>query len=236
VRDLVAGLGLDAPVGAGGRPRVVADMVASVDGRASVEGRSVALGHPADRALLRELRTAADAILVGTGTLGAERYADLLDDEQRARRAADGRPEHPIVATVSRRLALPLDAAPVLTEAGVRVVAFTESDAPAPDVAPASLDVVRFAPGTLTLVGCLEALAARGVRGVLCEGGPSLLRLLVAEGALDDALLTVAPLLVAGQAPSILEGDALGPAPAALALREVHRADDHLFLHYGLSR
>ncbi|HEY6762337.1 MAG TPA: hypothetical protein VI318_22750, partial [Baekduia sp.] len=50
-RDLVAGLELDAPVAAGARPRVVADMVATGDGRAAVQGRSVALGHPADREL-----------------------------------------------------------------------------------------------------------------------------------------------------------------------------------------
>jgi hypothetical protein len=73
-----------------GRPRVVAAMIASADGRVAVEGRSVGLGHPADRALLRELRTAVDAILVGTGTLRAERYANLLDDDQRAHRAAAG--------------------------------------------------------------------------------------------------------------------------------------------------
>jgi riboflavin biosynthesis pyrimidine reductase len=234
VRDLVAGLRLDEPA-APGRPRVVADMVASVDGRATVQGRSVALGHPADRALLRELRTEADAILVGTGTLAAERYADLLEDEQRARRVAAGRPEHPVVATVSRRLTLPVAEAPVLSQPGVPVVVFTESDGPAPATG-ADLDVVRFAPGTLTLAGGLAALAERGVRGVLCEGGPGLLRRLVAEGGLDDLLVTVAPLLAGGQAPSILEGDAFTPDPARLALREAHRADDHLFLHYGLAR
>jgi riboflavin biosynthesis pyrimidine reductase len=239
VRDLVAGLGLHAePVAAAGtapRPRVVADMVASVDGRATVQGRSVALGHPADRALLRELRTAADAILVGTGTLAAERYANLLDDEQRARRTADGRPAHPVVATVSRRLALPVAEAPIFGEAGVPIVAFTEAGAPAPAVG-AELDVLRFEPGALTLVGALEALAARGVRGVLCEGGPALLRQLVAEGGVDDLLVTVAPLLAGGEAPSILEGDPFAPGPARLTLREVHRADDHVFLHYGLQR
>ncbi|MCW2982522.1 MAG: putative riboflavin-specific deaminase, partial [Conexibacter sp.] len=131
VRDLVASLALrDAAfVGDHGRPRVVADMVATADGRASVQGRSVALGHPADRALLRELRTEADAILVGTGTLAAEGYANLLDDEQRARRVADGRPPHPIVATVSRDLALPVDDAPVLDEPGVPVLVCTTAAA-----------------------------------------------------------------------------------------------------------
>jgi riboflavin biosynthesis pyrimidine reductase len=233
-RDVVAALGLSAAVAPDGRPRVVADMVASVDGRAAVDGRSVALGNAADRTLLRELRCAADAILVGTGTLRAERYASLMDDEQRARRVADGRPEHPIVATVSRRLELPVAEAPLFGEAGVPIVVFTESSAAPPDVA-ADLRVVRCEPGTLTLTGALRALAAdSGVRGVLCEGGPSLLRRLIAEDALDDLLLTVAPLAVGGAGPGILDGGVLGPPAPRLALRDVHRSEDHLFLHYGL--
>jgi riboflavin biosynthesis pyrimidine reductase len=81
----------------------------------------------------------------------------------------------------------------------------------------------------------LADLGARGVRGVLCEGGPTLLRELIAHGGLDDLLLTVAPLVVGGDAPTILAGAAL-PAPAALALREVHRAGEHLFLHYVPAR
>src|SRR5512133_1228594 len=86
---IVAGVGLS-DGGVDGRPRVAAAMIASADGRATVAGTSVGLGHPADRALLRELRTAVDAILVGTGTLRAEGYAHLLDDDQRERRAAAG--------------------------------------------------------------------------------------------------------------------------------------------------
>jgi riboflavin biosynthesis pyrimidine reductase len=232
VRDLVAGLRLR-DERAGARPRVVADMVASVDGRAAVAGKSVGLGHPVDRALLRELRTAADAILVGTPTLRAERYANLLDDDQRAARAAAGLPAHPLVVTISRRLQLPVEV-PLLHEAGVRILAYTESDAPAPEVG-ADLEVVRCAPGTLALPAVLADLGARGVRGVLCEGGPTLLRELIAHGGLDDLLLTVAPLVVGGDAPTILAGAAL-PAPAALALREVHRAGEHLFLHYVPAR
>lgn len=229
VEALVAALDLRAPRD-GGRPRVVAAMIATADGRAAVQGRSVALGHPADRALLRELRTGADAILVGTSTLAAERYATLLDPDQRARRDDRGDPEHPIVATVSRALRLPTVEAPIFHEAGVPIVAFTEAEAEPPEVG-AELDVVRFAAGALDLPGVLAALGARGVRGVLCEGGPSLLRELVAQECLDDLLLTVSPLLAAGTAPTILEGEVL-PAPARLSLAEVHRAGDHVFLHY----
>lgn len=234
-RDLVAGLGLDAPRAVGARPRVVADMVATVDGRAAIQGRSVALGHPADRALLRELRTAADAILVGSGTLVAERYANLLDDEQCARRVAEGRPPHPLVVTLSRQLTLPRDV-PILDEPGVPIMVFTHAgeEVVAP-VLGADLDVVRVAGEAPLLASALVALGARGVRSVLCEGGPTLLRHLVADGGLDDLLLTVSPLLAAGVAPTILEGAPLID-PARLALRDVHRADDHVFLHYGLAR
>jgi riboflavin biosynthesis pyrimidine reductase len=205
-------------------------MVAAVDGRAAVNGRSVALGHPADRALLRALRASVDAVLVGTPTLAAERYANLLDDDARAARVAAGRPAHPTMVTVSRRLTLPVEV-PLFSEAGVAILAYTESEAAAPAVG-ADLEVVRCAPGALTLPAVLADLGARGVRSVLCEGGPTLLRALVAAGGLDDLLLTVAPLVVAGDGPSILEGDALAE-PVALELREVHRAGEHLFLHYG---
>jgi riboflavin biosynthesis pyrimidine reductase len=233
VRDLVDGLGLRAPRPPGVRPRVVAAMISAADGRATIQGRSVALGHPADRALLRELRAGADAILVGSATLAAERYANLLDPDQRALRKARGEREHPLIATVSRRLDL-LPDTPVLHDPGVEVLVFTESARAAPRVG-GRLEVHRFRPGTLTLLGVLDALAARGVRGVACEGGPRLLRRLLAEGGLDDLLLTVAPLLAAGDGTSILEGDALTP-PARLALRDLHRADDHVFLHYRARR
>jgi len=234
-RDLVAGLGLDAPVAPGARPRVVADMVATVDGRAAVQGRSVALGHPADRALLRELRTAADAILVGSGTLLAERYANLLDDEQRARRVDAGRSPHPLVVTLSRELVLPGEI-PLFDEPGVPIVVFTFAgeEIAAPEVG-AELEVVRLEPEAPLLASALVALGARGVRSVLCEGGPTLLRRLVADGGLDDLLVTVSPLLAAGAAPTMLDGAPLAD-PAQLALHDVHRADDHLFLHYGLAR
>jgi riboflavin biosynthesis pyrimidine reductase len=71
-----------------------------------------------------------------------------------------------------------------------------------------------------------------GCQAILCEGGPTLLRELVAEGLLDDLFLTVAPLLIAGDAPAALTGPFVDP-PAPLELRGVHRGGDHVFLHYG---
>jgi riboflavin biosynthesis pyrimidine reductase len=206
-----------------GTPRCVAVMISTIDGRATVDGRSVALGHPADRALLRELRAQVDAVLVGTWTLRAERYATLLDDDQRAHRREQGLPEHPLLVTWSRTLDLPLDV-PAFSEPGTPVVAYTSSDAEAPP----GVEVRRVA----RIADIPADLAARGMPAVACEGGPTLLRELAAAGAIDELLLTLAPMLVAGEAPAILEGAAL-PEPQRLALRSVHRAGDHLFLRYA---
>jgi riboflavin biosynthesis pyrimidine reductase len=211
---------------------VVAAMIASVDGRTAVKGRSVGLGHPADRALLRELRAAVDVILVGTATLRAERYANLLDDDQRAQRVAAGLEPEPIVATISRRLDLPHDI-PLLAEPTARVQVYTEVAGEVPSEG-AWVAVHRFEPGTLTMPAVLEHLRTeRGALAILCEGGPTLLRELVVADCVDDLLLTIAPMMVAGDAPTLLRGPEIEP-PAGLALRTIHRADDHLFLHYTL--
>jgi riboflavin biosynthesis pyrimidine reductase len=229
-RKVVRGLGLrDLPPTAT-RPRVVAAMIASIDGRTAVQGRSVGLGHPADRALLRELRTAVDAIVVGSGTLRAERYANLLDEDQRAHRVASGLEAEPVVATVSRRLDLPTDI-PLLAEPTARVQVYTEAEGEVPSQG-AWVAAHRFEPGGLTMPAILDHLwRERGARAVLCEGGPTLLRELVVADCVDDLMLTVAPLLVAGDAPAGLHGAAIEP-PGRMALRDIHRADDHLFLRY----
>jgi riboflavin biosynthesis pyrimidine reductase len=207
-------------------------MIASVDGRSTVHGRSVGLGHPADRALLRELRAAADAILVGTATLRAERYANLLDDDQRTQRVRSGLEPEPIVATISRGLDVPTEI-PLLAEATARVQIYTEAEGEVPSQG-AWVAVQRFAPGELTVAAVLDHLGAeRGARAVLCEGGPLLLRQLVAAECLDDLLITVSPLLVAGDGPPPVRGEPLDP-PVGMALRDVHRANNHLFLHYAL--
>lgn len=225
---VVAGLHL----GAGGRPglpRVVAIMIASVDGRATVGGRSTPLGHPEDRALLRGLRAGADCVMAGTGTLAAEGYANLLDADQRADRAADGRPAHPLVATVSRSGDVPWGT-PVFSEAGVAKQVYAGR---ALEVPPGATDTAVEVVADAGLRPALEHLrAVRGVRSVACEGGPGLLRALLADDLVDDLLLTLAPMLVAGDGPTSLSGAEL-PGPPRMVLRDMLRADDHLFLHYA---
>jgi riboflavin biosynthesis pyrimidine reductase len=232
-RAIVEALGLRHPVG--DRPRVVAAMIASVDGRATVDGRSVALGHPEDRGLLRELRAGADAILAGAATLCAERYANLLDPGQVEHRRHLGLREHPVLATVSRRGTLRAADVPIFSEPGVPIAVYTERGASLGDAA-ADVSVHALGEGGVTLRRLLASLHRdHGVDGVSCEGGPRLLTRLIAEDCLDDLLLTVSPLLVAGEGPTALAGPPLAD-PARLRLRDLHRAGDHLFLHYAVDR
>jgi len=200
-----------------GRPRVVAAMIASIDGRAAVAGRSVGLGHPADRELLRGLRGAADGVVVGAATVRAERYASLFDTD-------DTKP----IAVVTRSGDVPWDVG-LFAEPESRVIVYTGADVEPPATVAADVRVTRAAEPSAVLA---DLHAREGARVVLCEGGPRLLWAMVRAGLLDDLMLTVAPLLAAGAAPTALAGDALDPPPR-MALRSVRRAGDHLFLHYA---
>jgi riboflavin biosynthesis pyrimidine reductase len=230
---VIAGLDLTGEVPPD-RPRTVAIMIGSVDGRAAVRGRSGPLGHPADRALLRTLRASVDAVLIGTRTLAAERYANILDPDQRAVRAAAGRAELPQVVTVSRSGVVPFDI-PLFAEpaATIRVYAGEDAELPAPSGG-AAVHVHRLAQPTLA-AALAHLRSEAGVEVLACEGGPGLLRGLIAAGLLDDLLMTVAPLLVAGDEPAPLTGPELDP-PVAMRLAGVQRAGEHLFCHYRVER
>ena len=214
------------------RPFVFVNMVATADGRAAHEGRTEALGAEADLELLLELRALADAVLIGTGTVRAEGYARLVGSpERRARRQAAGLAEDPLAVMISRSFDIPWEAGlfqapeqPVLVYAG--------PDATDPPATAAPVEVVRLDDPTPT--AALADLRARGVRALLCEGGPRLLRALVADGLADELFLTIAPLLTGDAAePSILAGAKL-PHAAELELLWTLRAESELFLRYRL--
>ncbi|CAB4871319.1 unannotated protein [freshwater metagenome] len=230
--EFVEALGLWDEQGRGLRPRVVAVMVGSADGRATVQGRAGGLSSPTDRSVMRELRTACDVLLVGSRTFIDERYEHLLDPGQPERRIARGRTPEPVLATISRGLDPALASVPLMGRSDARVRIFTEANR---ELGPsgAQVEVLHHAPGTLTARGCLQDLAAGGARLVVTEGGPHLLGALVADGLVDDLVLTVAPLIVGGESLSVLAWPVFDP-PVTLELGAVLRGEDHLFLHYAL--
>jgi riboflavin biosynthesis pyrimidine reductase len=218
---------------AGARPWVVANMASSADGRATIAGTSGALGNDADHKLFAALRKQVDCVLVGPGTLAMERYGPIVPDPSvREERVRAGLSPQPICATVSRSGRVPVDI-PLCDDPEQTVVVYTAADVTL-DPARARLEVNRIEP--LTLAAVLEHLRAHhGVRLVLCEGGPRLLGVLIAEDLLDELFLTFSPLIAGGNGTKhVTEAESpVGPVP--LELVRVLEDEDHLFLRYRIA-
>ena len=214
------------------RPYVVVNFVASADGKATFEGRSGKLGGDADSALFHRLRTQADAVLVGSGTLRAERYGRIVrDPELRAAREAEGLAPDPLACVVSRSLSLPVDI-PLLQDPEQRTIVITSSDERLEGVGP-GVSVERLRAEELTMTSALEVLHDRhGVRSVLCEGGPTLFGALLGEEVVDELFLSLAPRIAGGgESPTIVEGMPLAEL-LELELVWVLEAEGELFIRY----
>lgn len=211
------------------RPLVAVNFAATVDGRASIGGVSGPIGSSADTAMLVGLRTRFDAVMIGAGTMRAERYGRLVNSQEaRERRERLGLPHDPLMVIVSGRLDLPWDA-PLFTDGGGRVLIFTASQAEPPETA-TPLRIVRHE-GFVDIVAALAHLRAeRGIRALLCEGGPGLHNQLQGAGFVDDLFLTIAPKLAGGDAPRIIEGDL--PGVRELELGWLLREGSELFARY----
>jgi riboflavin-specific deaminase-like protein len=211
------------------RPRVAVNFVTTVDGRAALDGRTKDLGSEADTEMLQLLRTRFDAVMVGAGTMRAERYGRIVSDPQlRARRERAGLPHDPLAVIVSGRLDLPWDA-PIFTDGGGRILLFTASDAEPPETA-TPLRVVRHEDFVDPVEMMRHLRHERGIRALLCEGGPGLHGELQAAGLVDELFLTIAPLLTGGEAPRILEAELV--EPAGLELAWLLEAGGELFCRY----
>lgn len=213
------------------RPYVVLNMIATLDGRITIDGRSGPIGGAADRDLFLGLRTQGEAVMAGAGTVRNERYGRIVRaPERRRRRVQEGLAPDPLAVVVSGRLDLPADL-PLLQDRDSRVVVLTAAqDRELPPVA-AQVDYLRGNPAT-ALRPLLERLRREhGVRSIVCEGGPHLNAALIREDLVDELFLSLAPKIAGGAGPALLAPD----APAAqlrLALLSVLEAEDTLFMRY----
>jgi len=213
------------------RPRVLVNMISTLDGRITIDGRAGPIGGDGDRALFQALRTVVDCVLVGTGTLRVERYGRIVrSEERRARRAALGLEPDALALLVTRTGQLDWGA-PLFDAPEQRVIVVTHPQAVEfPRVA---AQVERIEIEAPTPAAALRELHRRhGTRIVLCEGGPTLNRGLLADGVLDELYLSLGPLLVGGEEGlRILAGDEL-PQPVQARLATVLHHEGELFLRY----
>ena len=108
-----------------------ANMVATADGAASLNGLTQGISSDTDRRVFALLRTLCDVILVGASTVREEKYKPARPQELWSH-LRDGRPPTPPIAVVSRRLDLDPDS-PLITAAPAhaRTIVITTASAPA---------------------------------------------------------------------------------------------------------
>lgn len=215
-----------------GRPYVVVNFVSSADGRATVDGGSTPLGDDGDKLIFRTLRGCADAVLVGTGTLEAERYGTLSRHPTVvALRERLGLPAQPPLVTITRSGRLP--EMPLLDDPAATLIVYSGVDFEPRNVA-ATVEVKPRASHGLSPQAVLADLSAvYGMRLLLCEGGPSLFGSLVAGRLCDELFLTLAPMLAGGGGPAIIRS-MKGLGPERMRLLWTLAEDDSLYLRYAL--
>src|SRR5580704_1452858 len=208
-------------------PWLRANMVSSADGAAMLGGLTSGLSSQADRRLFALLRTLADVIVVGAGTVRAEKYKPVRQHELWPD-LRPGRTPTPPIAVVTARLDLD-PSSPVIDMAppSARTIVITAAQAPADRRAALEerAEVIVAGQEAVDLKAAVAALAQRGHRRMLTEGGPRLL---------DQLCLTIGPLLAGPGADRILAGQQ--PTAAAQPLTLAHVLEDNGFLFCRYSR
>jgi riboflavin-specific deaminase-like protein len=210
---------------------VRACMVMGLDGGiAGPDGRSRSISSPADRAVLAATRARADAVLVGAATVRAEDYAAMRARPSHAvERQAAGQRAAPVLAVVTATCRFDWAAAR-FTASEEPPLVLTTGAAAGPDraaAAAAGCEVLVVGEQRVDPARAVATLRQRGLGRVTCEGGPGLLRQMLAADLVDELDLTLAP-AVGGQAPAVAALAGL----AAMRLAHVLEADGCLFTRY----
>jgi riboflavin-specific deaminase-like protein len=212
-----------------GRPWVLVNMVATVDGATAVGGVSGDLGGEVDRAVFASLRRAADVVLAGAETVRAEDYGQ-------ARARPDGSPG-PRIAVVTR--SGHLDPGAKLFRGDQPPLVYTCTSCPPErrQALDAVAEVVVVGDEVVDLPAALAELGRRGVRVVDCEGGPRLNGQLIELDLVDEWCVTVDPSLAGGWSKRSSLADETPPAgPRRLRLDQLLEADGVLLARYVRDR
>jgi diaminohydroxyphosphoribosylaminopyrimidine deaminase / 5-amino-6-(5-phosphoribosylamino)uracil reductase len=191
-----------------GLPLVTYKAAVSLDGKVALAGgRPAQLSGPESQQLVHRLRSEADAVLIGAGTLRA-------DDPRLTVRLWEGPTPVRVVLTSSGDLPTGARLFADVGDAPVLVLAGRLTDVDEQRLVGAGVQVERF-DGLLRTA--LQLLAARGLLDVLLEGGPTLAAALLAAGLVDRLAVFVTPLLVGRGAPDLLA------VPAVTGLQDAPR-------------
>jgi riboflavin biosynthesis pyrimidine reductase len=234
------------------RPFVYSNFVMSHDGRVSFNQPGRMTGSPVsrddqhDRWLMGLLRARADAVLIGgTSIASAGNHvwtprAVFREDADAfaALRRMEGRIESPLLVVLTRSGKVP-EHAPSLDNPELPVlIATTASGAHQAKKILGERDWIRYLEtgDQFDQLAVLRMLRTQGISTLLSEGGPLIYGSLLEAGLIDDAFVTLSPIMIGRSdekyRPSIIEGVAFDYRnPPCLRLLSVHRHGSHLYLH-----
>jgi riboflavin biosynthesis pyrimidine reductase len=212
------------------------NMIASLDGGATDDGKAGGLAGAGDRALFKLMRHAADVILVGAATVRIENYSGAqLSVAARQERQRRGQAEVPPIAVITRsgnidpsaRLFTRTEVPPLI----LTTSRFHDDTHRRLGSVAEVIDASGQVPDSVDAATVLKLLADRGLYRVLTEGGPLFLGTLIEDGLLDELCLTIAPIMVGGGAKRIVSG--LGNVHAKMRRAHLLTDDDgYLYSRY----
>ena len=229
---------------------VYSNFVSSLDGVVSLGSRpsagSVISGkYPADRFLMGLLRACADVVLIGAGTIRATPghlwtpahvYPELATEflALRSRLGLATEPQLVVVTATGD-----LDAAHPALVKGAIILTTTGGAEAIGDRLPKTCEVVVVGTGKrVEAAKVISELRDRGMNVILTEGGPDLVGQLIEAGLLDEAFLTVSPVMAGRKHEKrfgMVEGVELLPDRGAWGgLSSIRRHGDFLFLRYRI--
>ena len=223
-------------------PEVAVNFALTWDGRVSTRNRTRSdFSSARDKQRLLEIRASGDALLVGRATLETEQMRmGITDAALQSARVARGASPEPLRVVVSASGQIDLNTR-LFQSDGAPILIFSTSQMPqATRAALEGRATLHLAEGLrVALPMMLQTLHSQyGVRRLICEGGPTLLRALLEANLVDELNVTFCPRIFGGaDAPTLTGGPgAFLPSAAECRLEAMETVDGECFARYRVLR
>lgn len=202
-------------------PYLVVNAVSTLDGKVSRGGKSSGIGSDVDRRVMRVIRAKTDAVLVGAGTVRAEKLSLTVPDDLANWRESRGEARQPLGVVLSRKGDIQEKK---LSETSSNPLILTEEDLRGNGERSEEYKISDY----------LHLLHSRyGVRRILVEGGPTVNHALFKERLVDELFITLSPSLYGGSEDNLIKGAPLRDPTPELKLISAFLSEQELFLRYS---